>query len=181
MSDTNTIVVVDYDPTWPVRFEQEKAQILAVAGEYIEDIQHVGSTSVPGLAAKPIIDILVAIRDLALVEKTVEPLQSLGYGYFGEFGIPERHFFPKPPPSGWSHRTHHIHMVLKNSNQWENQLRFRDYLRTHADARQEYAALKRTLALEFADNREGYTDAKQDFVFATLRKAGYRDIRDTTI
>jgi GrpB-like predicted nucleotidyltransferase (UPF0157 family) len=175
---TEQIVVVDYDLTWPQKFVEEQTRILAVIGAYVEDIQHVGSTSVPGLAAKPIIDIMIAVYSMSLVKKCIEPLASLGYGYMGELGLPERHFFPKPPPTGWAHRTHHVHMVLKGSNQWENQTRFRDYLREHPETLQQYQILKRELASGFIDDREGYTDAKQDFIFATLRKAGYTDIRD---
>jgi GrpB-like predicted nucleotidyltransferase (UPF0157 family) len=176
MSDN--VIIVDYNPQWPLIFEKEKASILAIAGEHIEDIQHVGSTAVPGLAAKPIVDIMIAVYNLSLVEKCVELIASLNYGYLGEFGIPERHFFRKPPSDDWQERAHNIHMVLKGSNQWENQTRFRDYLRTHPETRQAYQDLKRALAKRFVNDRNGYTDAKQDFIFATLRKAGYRDIRD---
>lgn len=175
----NEVVIVDYNPTWPALFEQEKARLLAVAGPWIEDIQHVGSTAIPGLAAKPIIDIMIAIYDLNDVEKCVAPIESLGYGYMGEYGLPERHFFRKPPPDGWQGRTHHIHMVLKGSNQWINQVSFRDYLCTHPEAREEYQDLKRALAQQYGNDREGYTDAKQEFIFSILRRAGHPDERDT--
>lgn len=176
---TDEVIIVDYNPEWATLFEQEKARLLAVAGDYIEEIQHVGSTAVPGLAAKPIIDIMIAIRGLSLVEKTVAPIESLGYGYMGEYGLPERHFFRKPTNDSWSNRTHHIHMVLKGSNQWVNQFHFRDYLRAHPETRQQYEDLKRELATQFRDDRIAYTDAKQDFIFATLRLAGHPDERDT--
>jgi GrpB-like predicted nucleotidyltransferase (UPF0157 family) len=169
---TEVIEIVEYNPDWPGLFEEEKANILAVAGDYIEDIQHTGSTSVPGLAAKPVIDILIAIPDLALVEKCVGPLEGLGYGYLGENGVSERHFFRKPAGNSW-HRTHHIHMVLKESQEWGNQTRFRDYLRAHAETRQQYQELKRELAVRFGSDRGGYTDAKADFVIEVLRRAGY--------
>ena len=99
-----SITLVEYDPAWPARFEEERSRILGVAGAYIEDVQHVGSTSVPGLGAKPVIDILIGLRDISLVEQCVEPLQALGYEYLGENGIPERHFFRNPagPVVGWS-------------------------------------------------------------------------------
>lgn len=166
------IEIVEYNPDWPRLFEQEKAHILTVIGDYIEEIQHTGSTSVPGLAAKSVIDILIAIPDLALVEKCVEPLESLGYGYLGENGLPDRHFFRKPAGNSW-HRTHHIHMVLKGSQEWENQTRFRDYLRTHPETRRQYQELKRELAARFGSDRGGYTDAKADFVINVLRQTGY--------
>lgn len=177
-NEADKVIIVDYNPNWPAMFEEEKTAILAGAGEWIEDIQHVGSTSVPGLAAKPIIDIMIAVYDLALVEKCVWPIASLGYAYMGEFGLPERHFFRKPPADGWYKRTHHIHMVLKGSNQWKNQIHFRDYLRTHPEACQQYQDLKRDLSQRYSEDRFGYGDAKQDFIFAILRKAGYPDERD---
>lgn len=175
----NEVIIVDYNPAWPEMFEQEKARLLAGAGQWIEDIQHVGSTSIPGLAAKPIIDIMIAIYDLADVQKCVAPIEKLGYDYLGEHGLPERHFFRKPRLDGWHKRTHHIHMVLKGSNQWINQVHFRDHLREHPDARQQYEKLKRELAEQYHNDRIAYTDAKQDFVFAILRQAGHPDERDT--
>lgn len=178
-NEADKVIVVDYDPKWPAMFEAEKAAILAGAGAWIEDIQHVGSTSVPGLAAKPIIDIMIAVYDLQMVEKCVWPITQLGYAYMGEYGLPERHFFRKPPADGWHGRTHHIHMVLKDSNQWNNQIHFRDYLRTHPEACQQYEDLKRDLVARFANDRYGYGEAKEEFIFATLRKAGHPDERDT--
>ena len=175
---SNEVVIVDYDPAWPGMFEKEKARLLAVAGTWMQDVQHVGSTAVPELAAKPIIDIMIAIYDLADVEKCIAPIESLGYGYMGEHGLPERHFFRKPAPDTWIGRTHHIHMVLKNSNQWTNQVNFRDYLRAHPETRQAYQDLKRDLAGQFGNDRFAYTDAKQEFIFAALRQAGHPDERD---
>jgi GrpB-like predicted nucleotidyltransferase (UPF0157 family) len=172
------VTIVDYNPAWPVMFEEEKAHLLNAAGIWIEDIQHVGSTAVPGLAAKPIIDIMIAIYSLSDVQKCVAPIESLGYDYTGEHGLPERHFFRKPPPDSWVGRTHHIHMVLKDSNQWTNQIHFRDYLRSHPEARRDYENLKRELARQFSADRFAYTDAKQEFIFAILRKAGHPDERD---
>jgi GrpB-like predicted nucleotidyltransferase (UPF0157 family) len=169
---SEVIEIVDYNPGWPRMFEEERASLLPLIGQYVEDIQHTGSTSVPGLAAKPVIDILIAVRGLALVEKCVGPIEGLGYGYLGENGLPGRHFFRKPGGRGW-HRTHHIHMVLKGSSEWENQTRFRDYLRAHPETRQQYQDLKQELAARFGDDRRGYTDAKQDFVIAVLKQTGY--------
>src|SRR5260370_17787049 len=96
-----SIVIADYSPAWPAMFEEERARILDVAGDHIDDIQHVGSTSVAGLGAKPIIDIMIGLRDLSHVEQFVQPLRQLGYGYLGEHGIPERHFFRKPDNGSW--------------------------------------------------------------------------------
>ncbi len=102
---SSSIRLVDYDPQWPILYEEEKASILGVIGDLIVDIQHIGSTAVPGLGAKPIIDIVVAIRRLALIEKCVRPLQTIGYEYLGEYGIPGRYYFRKPPGHPHTHIT----------------------------------------------------------------------------
>ncbi len=165
------VVVVEYDLNWPVRYDAEKTCILEVIGAYIEDIQHVGSTSVPGLGAKPIIDIMIGIHDLSLVEKCVQPLENLGYEYLSEFGIPGRHYFRKPPDTVSTLRTHHIHMVERNHREWRKHLLFRDYLRNHPEDARQYYLLKKALADKFGSDREGYTDAKTDFIQAILAKA----------
>jgi len=165
------VIIVDYNPAWPGLYEEEKMCILDAIGEYIEDIQHVGSTSVPGLGAKPIIDIMIGIHDLSLVDECVQPLQSLGYEYLGEFGIPGRHYFRKPPETLSMHRTYHIHMVETNHDGWKRNMLFRDYLRTHPEDAKQYEVLKRALAEQFGSDREGYADAKTDFIEAVLVKA----------
>jgi GrpB-like predicted nucleotidyltransferase (UPF0157 family) len=165
------VIIVEFDPTWPMLYEVERTHILNAIGGFIEDIQHVGSTSVPGLGAKPIIDIMIGIHKLSIVEKCVQPLQSLGYEYRGEFGIPNRHYFRKPPDTLSTHRTHHIHMVETNHDAWRKTLLFRDYLRTHPEGAKQYEELKRTLADKFGSDREGYTDAKTDFIETILAKA----------
>ena len=162
------IVVVEYDPAWPRLFEEEKARILAVAGIYIQDIRHIGSTAVPGLGAKPIIDMMIGLMYLALVEKCVQPLESLGYKYRGEYGIPGRHFFHKKQ-DGLA--THHIHMVEKGSDFWNRHLLFRNYLRTHPEDAHQYYLLKKKLADKFGSDHEGYTDAKAKFIEAILTRA----------
>ncbi len=165
------VIIVEYDPTWPILYEVERTHILNAIGGFIEDIQHVGSTSVPGLGAKPIIDIMIGIHKLSLVDKCVQPLQSFGYDYMGEFGIPDRHYFRKPPEALTTHRTHHIHMVETNHDGWKRNVLFRDYLRTHPEDANQYEVLKRALAKQFGSGREGYTDAKTEFIEAVLAKA----------
>jgi len=166
-----SIVVADYNPAWPAMFEEERARILDVAGDHIDDIQHVGSTSVPGLGAKPIIDLIVGLRDLSKVENCVQPLQSIDYEYYGEYGIPERHYFRKPAGASSDQVTHHVHMVVKGSDFWRRHLLFRDYLRLHSEDAQEYYLLKKELVEMFGSDREGYTDAKTSFIEAVLTKA----------
>lgn len=172
-----SITLVEYDPEWPALFEQERRRILDVAGEYIEDVQHVGSTSVPALGAKPVIDIMIGLRDFALVERCIGPLEALGYEYLGENGIPDRHFFRNPPGQSWEGRKFNVHMVKKGDYEWRRHILFRDYLRAHLEAAQEYYALKQALAARYADNPDAYMlypDAKTDFVASILSKAGFR-------
>jgi GrpB-like predicted nucleotidyltransferase (UPF0157 family) len=168
---TNEVIVVEYDPSWPRRFEEEKARLLVVVGDQIEDIQHIGSTAVPGLGAKPIIDIQVSLRDLVLVQKCVGPLESIGYEYLGEYGVPGRHFFHKPARRPFSERTHHLQIVEKGGEQWRKVLLFRDYLRAHPEVSQQYHLLKKGLVSRFGADRDGYTEAKTAFVRSVLEKA----------
>lgn len=167
---SSSLRLVDYDPTWPILYEEEKDSILGVIGDFIIDIQHIGSTAVPGLGAKPIIDIMVAIHRLTLVEKCVQPLQTIGYEYRGEYGIPGRHFFRKPPSDSGA-RTHHLHMVEKESDFWERHILFRDFLRVHPEEAQRYHQLKKELAAKFASDRDAYTEAKTSFIESLVKKA----------
>jgi len=164
------VVIVDYDPEWPLLYEQEKARLLRVIGRWVVAIEQVGSTAVPGLGAKPIIDVMVAVRRLADAEKCIEPLQSIGYEYVprGEDFIPERRYFHKGPPEA---RTHHLHMVERTSDFWERHLLFRDYLRTHPKTAQEYEQLKRELAARYGSDRLCYNDAKTPYIEAVVAKA----------
>ena len=168
---TNEVIVVEYDPVWPSLFEEEKARLLAVVGDHIEDIQHIGSTAVPGLGAKPIIDIQMSLRDLALVEKCVGPLESIGYEYLGEYGVPGRPFFHKPARRPFAERTHHLQIVEKGGEEWRKVLLLRDSLRAHPEVAQQYHLLKRALASQFGTDRVGYTEAKTAFVRSVLEKA----------
>ena len=167
---SSDVVIVDYNPAWPIMYEEERAQIQALIGEYISEIHHVGSTSIPGLGAKPIIDILVIVREFALGERCVEPLATLGYEYMGEYGIPGRHYFRKPV-GPFETRTHHIHMVEKGHDQRALMLIFREYLRLHPEAMQEYYQLKKGLAEQYKTDRDQYTDAKAPFVKSIVRAA----------
>src|SRR5260370_8243621 len=159
----SSIIIADYNPVWPVLFEEEKARILAVAGSYIQDIQHVGSTSVPGLGAKPIIDIMIGLRDLSHVEQFVQPLRQLGYGYLGEHGIPERHFFRKPDNGSWIARTHQINMIVMGSDFWRRHLLFPDYLRLPPEDARRYYFSKKELAQHFVAT-QNYTQPKPPLI-----------------
>ncbi len=164
------IVVVEYDPDWVRQYEAERTLILQIIGEHVAAIEHMGSTAVPGLAAKPIIDILLGVRALGEAPACIQPLANIGYEYVPEYetSIPERRYFHKGPPQA---RTHHLHMVEVTSEFWKRQLAFRDYLRAHPAVAREYAELKQALAVQYKWDRSGYTDAKSAFVQAVLAKA----------
>jgi GrpB-like predicted nucleotidyltransferase (UPF0157 family) len=160
------VKLAPHSPEWARLFEEEKARLLVAAGPHVLDIQHVGSTSIPGISAKPIIDIAIAVNDFDEARVCIEPIVALGYEYKGEFGIPRRHYFTRGNP-----RTHHVHMNEVTSQDWQQQILFRDYLRRHAEMAQRYAALKTELAHRFPTDREAYTEAKSPFIREVLRLA----------
>ena len=160
------VVIADYDPAWPQLYAQEEERLRVVLGDALGEIAHVGSTSVPGLAAKPVIDLLVVVRSLTDAEQALPRLAEIGYEYLGENGIPGRLFYRKGMP-----RTHHLHVVETGHHQWPDNLDFRDYLRAHQDEVARYEALKRSLALRFRHQREDYTNGKSAYIFGVLEKA----------
>ena len=164
------IVLVPYDPQWPRLFEQEAARVRDLLGELVTRIEHIGSTAVPGLPAKPIIDLLVGVRSLDEAKQRAVPLlEAVGYSYWRDNPNKERMFLVKGlPPNG--PRTHHLHMVEPASDSWERLL-FRDYLRAHADEAQRYATLKHDLVAQFPEDREGYTDGKSKYIAGVMAKA----------
>jgi len=162
------IEIAAYDPAWPGAYERERAAILEALGDLVFAIEHVGSTSVPGLGAKPIIDIMVGLRELADHARCVAPLRFLGYEHKGEFGIPGRHYFRKPVRGP---RRHQLHMVEHGRDFWVRHLLFRDYLRRHPDEAAAYQRLKVGLAARFGTDVEGYTEAKREFIQSALVKA----------
>jgi GrpB-like predicted nucleotidyltransferase (UPF0157 family) len=179
------VEIVDYDAAWPERFARERDAILRACGDAaFVAIEHIGSTSVPGLGAKSIIDMMPGIRLLDDAAPLVLKLEALGYAYVREFelpnefdeGLPERSYFRK---GGHGPDAVHVHMVEPGGAFWESQLLFRNYLRRHADAAAEYGALKRRLADEYnetllaqgIDSQVGYTDRKTEFVMRILKEA----------
>ena len=140
------MVVKDYDPAWADEFEREAALIKSALGKNCAAVHHIGSTSVPGLAAKPVIDIMPVVKSLDEVDEAKERLEELGYEYLGEFGIAGRRYLRK----GGSERTHQVHIFAEgDSGNIDRHLAFRDYLRSHTDAR---------------DDIESYCDGKDEFV-----------------
>lgn len=172
MSDDNARVrVVPYDPTWPDRFEEERSALVAVLAPWlVGPIEHVGSTAVPGLAAKPVIDIMAPVHDLDSSRSTIDVLSTLGYCYW-PYRADVMHWFCKPSAA---YRTHHLHVVPYCSPLWFDRLAFRDFLRAHPPVAAEYANLKYRLAKIYEFDRDGYTDAKLPFVERVLCMASPR-------
>ncbi len=163
------VVIVDYDPRWPALYEKEKARLQEAIGDRILAIAHIGSTAVPGLAAKPIVDIFVGVRERAAAEECVSLLSSLGYTNVTPEDHPEWYYCLGNGPSGAS--TFHVHLVKYPSAHWERHLLFRDYLRAHAEVAEEYCRLKRELAARHGSDRVAYTEAKSAFIASVEAQA----------
>jgi GrpB-like predicted nucleotidyltransferase (UPF0157 family) len=156
------VEVVPYDSRWPEEFQVESKQVKDALGENVAAIHHIGSTAIPGTYAKPIIDMLVEVKDLAIIDVQNNSMESLGYEAMGEFGIPDRRFFRKNNPAGV--RTHHIHSFLLDSAQIQRHVAFRDYMIAYLEDSQAYGELKRRLAIEYPTNIDGYMDGKDEFI-----------------
>lgn len=168
-----TVQLLPYDDTWSTEFATEAELLRGVFGNDVE-VEHVGSTAIPGLVAKPLIDIQVGIKILADARKFIPRLEKLGYHYMPERDKPDEVFMPKGPEAL---RTHYLHIVEIGSERWKNTLLFRDYLRTHSDARDEYAELKQALAQQYGNYRPAYTEAKTAFVASIIDKASNERLR----
>lgn len=163
--------LVTYNPKWPqeAKLEMDKIRSMLPANKII-DIQHVGSTAIPGISAKPIIDIQIAVKSLDEMKVIAVPnLQKLGYEYWDENPDPERMFFVKGMPPYGEKRTHHVHIFELASKHWQQKIIFRDYLLSHPDAAKEYQQLKFKLAQQHSLDREKYTEAKSEFVHKILK------------
>jgi len=160
------IYLAPYDSTWPLEFEAEAARIERACGDLEITLEHVGSTAVPGLAAKPIIDIVAGRPPRARLAPYVAAMRQIGYEHLGAYGVPGRDYFRRGSP-----RSHHVHMVSRTSAFWRKHLAFRDYLRTHADAAREYEVSKRELARVSGENHMAYVTGKGPFVRRILREA----------
>ena len=159
------IIIEPYNPAWPTMFESEKQTLAPVLARWLAGpIEHIGSTAVPGLPAKPVIDIMGAVLDLSSSKSAIGALLPLSYCYF-DYKVEVMHWFCKPSDF---ERTHHLHLVPFESDLWYERLAFRDYLRSDEETRRAYMELKLTLASEFRDDREAYTDAKTEFIQSVL-------------
>ena len=157
------ITIEDYDSLWPGIYEGEKERIVRALGDSMVAIEHVGSTAVPRLGAKPIIDIMAAVRELSDIDKCVGPLQIIGYWKDPKFDLGWS-LFLKGPPKLYGGAAFHLHLVQHGSDVWERHLLFRDFLRSHPEKAQEYHRLKKELASRYVHDREAYTEAKASFV-----------------
>ena len=166
------IEIVEYDPRWPILFDEEAKRLRAILDpSLIVGLEHFGSTAIPGLSAKPIIDILIAVRSLAEAQASfVEALRNLDYVYWADNPKKDRMFFVRGMMPFGSGRTHHVHVTEPDGEMW-HRLAFRDYLRAHPQEAGIYERLKRQLAAEHRTDREAYTEAKSAYVEAVMRKA----------
>jgi GrpB-like predicted nucleotidyltransferase (UPF0157 family) len=155
------IVLKRYNPKWIHKFKAEKTLVEQTLGDLITGgVHHVGSTSVPGLKAKPIIDIMVGIDDLEKSKKCIPPLEKIEYCYY-PYRPEIMHWFCKPSPSK---REFHLYLMETTHPQWKAILEFRDYLIVHPEIAEEYTILKQKLAAQHKSDREAYTEAKTEFV-----------------
>jgi GrpB-like predicted nucleotidyltransferase (UPF0157 family) len=161
------IIVVPYDPLWPQRFAEQARTLREALGDVALRIDHIGSTSIPRLAAKPVIDIQISVADFEPLDAFRVPLESLGYVFRAENPELTKRYFRAPPRQ----RRSHIHVRRAGSFSQQLALLFRDFLRTHPDIAMQYAVLKFQLAQQYRDDREAYTDAKQPYIWSVAALA----------
>ena len=177
--DQQAIIIENYSPQWPVAFEQLKTVYNSRLQPFIEGIEHVGSTAVPGLAAKPILDIDIIIKDKTHFGRIKATLESWGYYYEGERGIPGREAFAKQTGttpedgSGKNWPAHHLYVCLQDSYSLRNHLSLRDFLRTNPGIAEQYGQLKKQLAEKYRYDIDSYVENKTAFITAILEKTGF--------
>ncbi|STX50953.1 glutamate rich protein GrpB [Legionella busanensis] len=167
------IEVVPYDTNWPIKFDEEAEKVKAALGNNCIEIHHIGSTSVPGLAAKPVIDMIPVVLDITKVENANAAMQTLGYEAKGEYGMPFRRYFQK----GGNQRTHHVHVYELGNSEIERHLKFRDWMRTHSEDKEVYARLKETLAQQHPYDINAYCLGKENFIATINKKTGFNGLR----
>ncbi|UZE93535.1 MAG: GrpB family protein [Candidatus Nealsonbacteria bacterium] len=156
-----------YKPEWKKLYKKEEKLLLSTIGKYVLDIQHVGATSIPGVKAKPIIDIAIGVKSLKVGEECIKLLKKLGYEYKGDAGIRGRHFFAK---GSEVNRTHYVHIEKLSGELWKNHILFRDYLRKNKKIAKKYTELKKKLAQKYKYDRDTYTTRKSAFIQKILKK-----------
>lgn len=163
------VEVVAYDTAWPSIFEQIRARVWPAVSDVALSLEHVGSTSVPGLKAKPVIDACIVVASKADVPACIERLATIGYVHRGDLGVPEREAFARPEPSP----RHHLYLSPRHSLSLKNHLGVRDYLRAHPAVAREYGDLKAALARLFPNDIDRYIVGKTEFVLGILEKIGF--------
>ena len=161
-----SVVLVPYDPLWSEEFRVEADRIARACDELEIRLEHIGSTAIPGLSAKPIIDIAAGVPPRVDRTLYIQTLKELGYEHLGAHGIPGRDYFRRGRP-----QSHHVHMYSWSNDNWHDHLTFRDYLRANPSVMVEYEILKRQLAMAHADDRRKYQADKGPFIQAVLRQA----------
>ncbi|MEI7986798.1 MAG: GrpB family protein [Armatimonadota bacterium] len=153
------VEIHSYDPDWPRLYAEEAKRLHSALGDWILDIRHIGSTAIPGMPSKPIIDIAIGIRDFDEGFDMVPLMTELGYHFRGEVGVPRRHFYMLGKP-----RTHHVHVYEITSHDWQQRIAFRDALRSDPLKAKEYGELKQLLAEQFPTDIASYSLGKKDFI-----------------
>ena len=161
-----TVRLREYTDEWSNYFESEKGRIIKVIGDKVLVVDHIGSTAIPGMLAKPIIDVLIGMETVDYVSSCIKSLEGIGYTYKGEYGLPGRHFFLRGDPIKY-----HLHIMKRDSDLWRNNIIFRDFLRNNQDAAQRYSEIKRELAERFKYDRDSYTSSKAPFIESILEIA----------
>lgn len=167
----STVTLVEYQDSWPADFQTISHELAGVFSGIPVEIEHIGSTAVPQLCAKPVIDVLLGVADLSLVEARIKDLSELGYEYRAEYEreLPFRRYFVRPPGVG---PRVHLHATVLGASLWTRHMAFREALRTSPDVRAQYAVLKRELAARYCDDKSAYTAAKAPFILAVLADRG---------
>jgi len=160
------VQILPFNPAWNESFTAERERLKLAIGAQVVDIQHIGSTSIPSMPSKPVLDIGIAVVDFESAKDYIDPVVGLGYKYLGEYGILRRHFFMRGNP-----RPHHIHMLENNSREWRSHLLFKTFLSEHPDFAREYAQLKFNLAQKHKTDRDAYQNGKEKFIKRVLELA----------
>ena len=156
------IAVVPYDPLWPDAFEAEAAAVGRALGGNLLEVHHIGSTAIPGIHAKPVIDVLAVVSDVEMLDRDAERMAALGYEAMGEFGIAGRRYFRRDNAAG--QRTHQVHAFRAGSPHVGRHLAFRDFMRAHPALAARYGELKQKLAEAFPNDIDAYMDGKDGFI-----------------
>lgn len=162
------VEVVPYQEVWGRMYQEESEKIKAIFGKRLVNVYHIGSTAIPNMSAKPVIDIMVEVNNIAEVDNYNYKMQQLGYQAMGENGIPDRRFFLK----GGDNRTHHVHVFVQGHDEITRHLTFRDYMIAHPEETWRYSQLKKQLAKKFPTDINSYIEGKNNYIKEIDKKAG---------